>query len=195
LVGETLGMTQVQTVLFITILVAITLVGLRSLTRRRPFRFGAGEWPFYLRRLMSQPEQVLYHRLIRALPDHIVLAQVQVSRVLGVKRGFNFNEWNNRINRLSYDFVICAQDSAVIAAIELDDKTHESETRILTDGKKDKATADAGLRLIRWNVRALPSEGAIRDELLGPSLVSQALAPAEGRLVLPSILIERDQKR
>jgi hypothetical protein len=77
----------------------------------------------------------------------------------------------------------------------LDDKTHENEKRILTDGKKNKATADAGLRLIRWNVRALPSEGAIRDELLGPSLVSQALAPAEGKRVLPSISIERDPKR
>jgi hypothetical protein len=188
-------MTRLQTILLVTVLVAVALAGLRSLTRRRPFRFGAGEWPFYLRKLMSQPEQVLYHRLVRALPDHIVLAQVQVSRVLGVKKGFNFNEWNNRINRLSYDFVVCAKDSTVIAAIELDDKTHEREARILTDGKKDKATADAGVRLVRWNVRALPSEETIREELLGPLLVSQAMAPSEGRLVLPNISVERDRKR
>ena len=123
-------------------------------------------WPFYVKRPLSQPEQVLYHRLIRALPEHIVLAQVQVSRVLGVKKGFRFHEWNNRINRLSYDFVVCRKDSTVVAAIELDDKSHESEARAFTDEKKNKASADAGLRLLRWHVRSLPSEEIIRQALL-----------------------------
>ena len=70
---------------------------------------GTSPWPFYVKKPLSQPEQVLYHRLVKALPDHIVLAQVQVSRVLGVKKGFSFNEWNNRINRMSYDFVVCSK--------------------------------------------------------------------------------------
>lgn len=122
-------------------------------------------WPFYVKKPLTQPEQVLYHRLVKALPDHIVLAQVQVSRVLGVKKGSNFNEWNNRINRLSYDFVVCSKDSTVLAAIELDDKSHESNRRSTTDEKKNKATADAGLRLIRWNVKALPDESAIQAQL------------------------------
>jgi hypothetical protein len=126
---------------------------------------GTGPWPFYIKKPLTQPEQVLYHRLVKALPDHIVLAQVQVSRVLGVKKGSNFNEWNNRINRLSYDFVVCGKDSTVLAAIELDDKSHESSRRSSTDEKKNKATADAGLRLIRWNVKALPDEAAIQAQL------------------------------
>lgn len=108
--------------------------------------------------------------MIRALPEHIVLAQVQVSRVLGVKKGANFHEWNNRINRLSYDFIVCTKDSTVIAAIELDDKTHEAPSRTSTDEKKNKASADAGLRLIRWHVRSLPSEEIIREQLLTVSV-------------------------
>jgi hypothetical protein len=107
----------------------------------------------------------MYHRLVKALPDHIVLAQVQVSRVLGVKKGSNFKEWNNRINRMSYDFVICGKDATVLAAIELDDKTHEASSRRATDEKKNKAKADPGLRLIRWNVKALPDEAAIQAQL------------------------------
>ena len=126
---------------------------------------GTGPWPLYVKKPLTQPEQVLYHRLVKALPDHIVLAQVQVSRVLGVKKGSNFHAWNNRINRLSYDFVVCGKDSTVIAAIELDDKSHESIRRSATDEKKNKATADAGLRLIRWNVKALPDETAIQAQL------------------------------
>ena len=152
-------------------------------------------WPFYARKLMSQPEQALYHRLVRALPDHIVLAQVQVSRVLGVKKGFKFHEWNNRINRLSYDFVICTKDSAVVAAIELDDKSHEAEARLRTDAKKDKATQDAGIRIIRWSVSAMPSEAAIRDELLSSLVLGDPRIGGEPRLVLPNISLERTRGR
>jgi NOL1/NOP2/fmu family ribosome biogenesis protein len=120
------------------------------------------EWPFYAKNPLTTPEQVLYWRLIKALPDHIVLAQVQCSRVLGVKRGFKFNEWNNRINRLSYDFVICKKDGSVVAAIELDDKTHESSRRAETDAKKQRATEAAGVILVRWSVAKMPDEVVIR---------------------------------
>jgi very-short-patch-repair endonuclease len=87
--------------------------------------------------------------------------------VLGVKKGFRFHEWNNRINRLSYDFVVCAKDSSLIAAIELDDESHETPLRKDTDAKKTKATNDAGIRLIRWHVKDLPEESTIQRELGG----------------------------
>lgn len=129
-------------------------------------RLGSGRqpdvWPFYVKRPLSMPEQVLYHRLIKALPEHIVLAQVQVSRVLGVTKGADFHHWNNRVNRLSYDFVVCAKDATVLAAIELDDNSHDTPRRARADEKKDRASAGAKLRMIRWNVRALPDEAAIR---------------------------------
>ena len=155
-----------KTLLFVLFLLAAAVLGFLFLKKRGLPQGGSpGTWPFYVKRPLTQPEQVLYHRLVKALPEHIVLAQVQVSRVLGVKKGSNFNEWNNRINRLSYDFVVCAKDSTVLAAIELDDKSHESSRRTNADEKKNKATADAGLRLIRWNVKALPDEPTIQREL------------------------------
>lgn len=170
---------KLSTLLLLGLLVAVVLVILKHLgllAGRRP-----RPWPFYVKRPLSQPEQVLYHRMIRALPEHIVLAQVQVSRVLGVKKGANFHEWNNRINRLSYDFLVCSKDSTVIAAIELDDKTHELSNRASTDEKKNRASADAGLRLIRWHVRSLPSEELIRQELLAsPDPVSHRTEPYIG---------------
>jgi len=120
-------------------------------------------WPFYAKKPLSQPEQVLYHRLVAALPDCIVLAQVQLSRVLGVKKGGNFHEWNNRINRMSLDFLICHKDSSIVAAVELDDKTHEKASRAKADAKKEKALSAAGVALVRWNVNAMPDENAIKQ--------------------------------
>jgi Protein of unknown function (DUF2726) len=120
-------------------------------------------WPFYAKRPLSPPEQVLYHRLVAALPDHIVLAQVQLSRVMGVKKGFNVRGWMNRINRMSFDFVVCLKDSTVVAAIELDDRSHQSPDRIEADVKKSRAASAAGIRLVRWNVKGLPDDKDIRE--------------------------------
>lgn len=151
----------------VVLVAALVLAALVYLKKRGASADGSSSpWPFYVKKPLTQPEQVLFHRLVAALPDHIVLAQVQVSRVLGVKKGFSFNEWNNRINRLSYDFVICAKDSTVVAAVELDDKSHNDSERTAVDQRKNKATADAGLRLIRWNVKALPDLAAIHREVL-----------------------------
>ena len=149
--------------LTLVLVVPVVAVVALLIRKRRGGSVGrAAPWPFYARRPLSLPEQVLYHRLVKALPEHIVLAQVQVSRVLGVTKGFNFHEWNNRINRLSYDFVVCTKDSTVLAAIELDDKSHETAARAEIDQKKEKATSSAGIRLIRWHVKSLPDEQAIR---------------------------------
>lgn len=132
--------------------------------KRKP-RTAEEAWPFYAKQLLSKPEQVLYHRLVSALPEQIILAQVQLSRVLGVKKGYNFNEWNNRINRMSLDFVVCRKDSSVVAAIELDDKSHAAEVRQKADEKKDKALADANIPIIRWKVEKLPDQETIRRTL------------------------------
>lgn len=94
-------------------------------------------WPFYARKPLSQPEQILYFRLIQALPEHIVLAQVQLSRLLGVKKGNNYQAWLNRINRMSADFVVCNKDSSIVAVIELDDASHQKADRQAADAKKD----------------------------------------------------------
>jgi hypothetical protein len=148
------------------LLLVVAAVALRAVKKRGSRGTADTSWPYYAKRLQSHPEQVLYHRLVQALPEHIVLAQVQVSRVLGVKKGFNFNAWNNRINRMSYDFVICSKDSSVLAAIELDDKSHESVSRTQADAKKERATSAAGVRLIRWHVKSLPDQMTIQSALV-----------------------------
>jgi very-short-patch-repair endonuclease len=123
-------------------------------------------WPFYAKKPLSQPEQVLYFRLVEALPDHIILAQVQLSQLLGVKKGNNYQAWFNRINRMSADFVVCNKDSSIVAVIELDDSTHQREDRLTADAKKDKALSSAGIRVIRWQVKAIPDIATIQSSVV-----------------------------
>lgn len=144
------------------VVLAVLAAAFVVLKRRASSGTGDAPWPFYAKKPLSQPEQVLNHRLVAAMPECIVLAQVQLSQVLGVKKGFNFHEWNNRINRMSLDFLVCLKDSTIVAAVELDDKTHERASRVEADAKKEKALSAAGVALVRWNVSALPDENAIR---------------------------------
>jgi len=144
------------------VLVCIAFVAVAVLRLRRQKSSDAEAWPFYKKRALSNPEQVLYHRLVGALPEHIVLAQVQVSRVLGVKQNANRQQWNNRINRMSFDFLVCAKDATPLAAIELDDGSHDSARARERDQRKERACSAAGLQLLRWNVKSLPDAASIR---------------------------------
>jgi hypothetical protein len=155
----------VSTLLVVVILLALAAIFFVILKKRASPDASDVQWPYYAKKPLTQPEQVLYHRLVAAMPECIVLAQVQLSQVLGVKKGFSFREWNNRINRMSLDFVVCLKDSTIAAVIELDDKTHEKASRIEVDAKKDRALSSAGVALIRWQVGALPDEAAIRQAL------------------------------
>jgi hypothetical protein len=130
-------------------------------------------WPYYKKRPLSFPEQNLYFKLVRALPNNVILAQVQLSRIIGVKSNAGFNEWNNKINRMSLDYVVCKKDFSIVAAIELDDSSHEREDRIIADRKKNKALNDAGITLYRWSIKNIPSEEKIK-ELLNTETNEQA---------------------
>lgn len=66
---------------------------------------------------------------------------------------------------MSLDFVVCRKDSSVVAAIELDDKSHEAESRQKADAKKDKALASAEIPIIRWKVEKMPDEETIQETL------------------------------
>lgn len=153
-------------VLFAVIfLVALAAVAITILKLRAEAASNATPWPFYAKKPLTQPEQILYHRLVAAMPECIVLAQVQLSRMLAVKKGFKFHEWNNRINRMSVDFLVCLKDSTIVAAIELDDKTHDKPSRMAADAKKERALSSAGVALVRWHVSTLPDEATIRGAL------------------------------
>lgn len=152
------------TLLFLALAVLVIAMALALIKKQNPVV--SGPWPFYAKKPLSPPEQILYFRLSKALPDHIILAQVQLSRLLGVKKGNNHQSWLNRINRMSADFVVCRKDSTILAVIELDDASHNESKRQEADAKKDKALDAAGIKMHRWQAKAIPSESQIQAALL-----------------------------
>ena len=129
-------------------------------------------WPLSSRNLLSKRESKLYQDLIALYPDHKIFVQVALSQLINVDR--NHPERDSiraRYKQLVADFVLCRPDLSVVAVIELDDRTHEWPKRKAADARKNKALADAGIRLVRIPAGRLPSE----DEL-------RALVDADGKV-------------
>lgn len=148
--------------LFLVLLLCALLVLLLS-RRSKAWRAADVVWPFYAKRPLVSPEQVLYHRLVQALPEHIVLCGVELSGVLGVRRGADTAAWNKRIRHLQYDFVVCTQDATMLAAIELVDPSRRASGRNRSTLMKERASVAAGMRFLRWQARALPDQAEIQD--------------------------------
>ena len=128
---------------------------------RKQKRGGVNEWPMTSRPILTAPEQVLFFRLRSAFPEYVILRQVALSQLLEVRKGPGRQAVFNRISQLVADFVVCRPDFNAVAVIELDDRSHERPQRAAADGRKSAALAAAGVPLLRFNVKAIPSEGEL----------------------------------
>ena len=129
---------------------------------------------------LSEAELPFYHALQTAAADRAtVIAKVRVLDLLTVSGAKERGSYRNRISQKHVDFVICAPDTMKpLAAIELDDSSHERADRRERDEFMDQAFAAAELPLIHVPARA-SYDLAELAELLGPHLgASTAPAPA-----------------
>lgn len=161
--------------LVVVVLLLVAGIVMATLRKRQAGEGGNAPltWPVYAKRALSQPEQMLYHRLVRAFPDLVVLSQVALPAFLGVKKGGNFQAWYNRFGRLYADFVLCERDFRVVAVIELDDRSHDNPRRQDADARKAAALAAADIPLHRVNVNPLPNEEDLLQLLPRPRRLTQ----------------------
>jgi len=145
-------------------LIVIALALLKKTERSKRNEDGTDQKPPYFRKpaLLNDKEQVLFYRLIDALPDHHVLTQVRLADIVGVGKCKNWQSWLNKVSHKSVDFVVCDQAFSVLACIELDGKTHEQEDRQKADAHKDEALLAAGIPMVRIKVGSLRSTAEIR---------------------------------
>ena len=146
--------------LMIAAVAAALLAAMRI--KQRQGRAGVDDqpWPYQPRRIMTDREQALYHRLREALPDCLVFTQVPLSQVLAVKyRTKNAQVWLKKLSQKSVDFVVCQADSSVLAVIDFDDKSNSSGKHVVRDADTKKALRDARIKLIR--ARAVPSVATV----------------------------------
>lgn len=99
--------------------------------------------------LNSKAEQNFFKQLLLRLPESMYIAQkVRLGDVCKPK-GRELAAFN-KISRKHLDFVLVEKESSkVICAIELDDKSHNSDSAKKRDSEKNHALSSAGVLLFR----------------------------------------------
>jgi hypothetical protein len=121
-------------------------------------------WPVAEKTLLTERERSLYQSLLTLYPDHKLFIQVALSQLVDVDRSHPDRESiRNRYKQLVADFVLCRSDLSVVAVVELDDRSHERADRRDADARKNKALADAGIRLVRVPAGKLPTMEKLRE--------------------------------
>lgn len=124
-------------------------------------------WPPEATRVLTRVEARTMQLLREALPDHVVLAQVPVSRFVTVPKRHSFSEWMRRIGQVTVDFLVCDERGHVIAAVELrQPEVAESDRARRRHARMDRVLRTAGIAVHVWREGALPDAMLARDMIL-----------------------------
>ena len=137
-----------QSVLFFAIFIGFLLVFTTVFGGRRRKKISGKFVP--ISHLNTKAEHNFFTQLNNQLPDDIYLvAKVRLADLCKPDNPKNIVGFN-KIARKHVDFVLIEQSSSkVVAAIELDDKSHQKRDNIRRDKDKNYALASAGIKLFR----------------------------------------------
>lgn len=113
-------------------------------------------------RLLNDAEQELYMRLLEAMPNMRIFAQVGVAQLAQLRGRIDAQRLRNMASR-GVDFVICNSDFGIVAAIELAWPTPAGEAS--SEIEKQTALASLGIPLIIFRPNQLPDADAISREI------------------------------
>jgi very-short-patch-repair endonuclease len=111
------------------------------------------------RKPVSESEQAMYFRLVKAFPNAVVLSQVAFSALITSKDRATRNHFNRKVA----DFVICTKAFEVAVVIELDDASHRG--RESHDAKRDALLRGAGYRVLRY--KTIPDIERVQIDVAG----------------------------
>ncbi len=119
--------------------------------------------------LLSRGEQAFFWALRAAVGTRYLIAfKVRVADLLDCSAAAWEAGHGHRIARHHVDWVLCDPDSTLpLAAIELDDRSHDLPARRRRDQFLDAAFGAAGLPLIRFRAQARYQLSIIRQSILG----------------------------
>jgi hypothetical protein len=145
-------------------------------------------WPPQAVRVMTLGERQAFEVLRRALPGHVVLAQVPLSRFVSVPTRHPYSHWLQRAGRLAPDLLVCDFSSRAIAAVEV--RTAEESARA---AKRHRRLAEvlsaAGVKVYEWNEDHIPGVAEVRELFQArggaKSGAADKVDPTTGRRLIP----------
>lgn len=129
-------------------------------------------WEPAAARLLSGPEREAYQTLRKALPEHMILAQVPLARFIKVPTRNSYAEWMRRVGGLCADIVVCDATSQVIAVVEIRNPIGRDKERAQRrQARMDRVLEASGIPVHVWLEGALPGPAVARETLLSGPMV------------------------
>lgn len=139
------------------------------------------DWVPTATRVLTTSEREAWHVLRKALPDHMVLAQVPVARFIKVPTNNPYSEWLRRVGSLCADLVVCDAQSQVIAVVEVrQPMSRENERAQRRHARMDRVLDAARIPVHVWLEGALPGPVVAREAILGAAAANANPAAANG---------------
>jgi hypothetical protein len=135
------------------------------------------DWEPVATRVLTTSERDAYHVLRKALPDHMILAQVPVARFIKVPTENPYSEWLRRVGSLCADLVVCDMASQVVAVVEIRQPlSREKERSQRRHARMDRVLSAARIPVHVWLEGALPGPAVAREAVLGAAISSSGRA-------------------
>ena len=121
--------------------------------------------------LLTNNEREFYETLKKVVKDDLIIfSMVRLADLFSIDNGKAYQASLNRINSRHVDFLLCHNDTLKpVAAIELDDKSHERSDRIQRDVFVNQLFDSADLPLLRYPSKVRYSRDDV-FEMLNPIL-------------------------
>ena len=145
-------------------------------------------WPPQPTRVLTVGERKAWGVLHTALPDHMILAQVPLSRFMKVPTRNSYSEWLRRAGLMSADIVVCDASSQVIAVVDIRAEDGKETARARQrHARMDRVIAAANIPMHVWYEHAIPSPSAARDLILAPTVAATADVDAGDTAAVPRL--------
>ena len=165
------GISTGNAILDIALIAGIVVLIIASVLKLLGIEPGGNVNHYTRRQNLLTPEELRFYMVLSECINNraIIFVQIRLADIFAVKKNIDKKEYHGKLNRItskSIDFVICEKETLkILFAIELDDKSHERESRKQRDAFVNKLFADNELPLIRIPTRKNYSEVSIKEQI------------------------------
>ena len=158
--------------------------GLRARAARRADSHPADQldtlaaWPPQATRVLTTNEREAYDLLRRALPAHMILAQVPLQRFIKVPTRNSYSEWLRRVGHLSADLLVCDRHSQVVGVVEIIGSEPLSERAERRRERMTRVLRAAEIPVHLWPAATLPTPEAAREAIVPTPADAESVPPA-----------------
>ena len=150
------------------------------LRRRRQLKAWPRDFKLNARPVFTTEERLLFRELKAALPQHVVLAKINVLRFCQSAQESQARLWFDRLHPVNVSFAVCTPNGAVISVIDLDTPQRGSSQR--GQRLKEAVLEACRIRYIRCQPGHWPRPASLAHWALGGHLAqSQGLQGPDTR--------------